>query len=950
MATISIDVSAIFREVRLLITELKNERTADKEKAKAAQLLVYRALSLHPALDHMRPPTGMLADVDWYTELRSTFTSGIFRRLAQNEHFKKMALLGDTGARARIMTLLLWIVGHRLSEDSVAKLLSVAFMDGIKRDTEETLDVATELTQLDSVKKVLVSLRKMIKTKLPLPPGTLRYTINRMYLKKKHTDRNPFQGPDFNVNDEDKALPRSELWGYVLPDEQQYEYDIRRNPVLLLRPLPNKVIIPQTKLTVLIIQWAACNFGLGKKVYSAQDIDSEAFWNADPPLSDALYLNQKAADNDDSLSAWSSDSSEDSLPFEVHQSFATAPYERMWKHEPLEDWIHSRFCSVYPMHRWAHQSFVRLLLFNAFSGSQTLPTSSFQILTAIHITNQLSERMPIDVWKYAERFIIAQSLFLWREKYTAEPWCPVFSAMTLEERAMFVIFVDALWWEEAQPWKDHVVDHPPLFLIIREFLMDPLRHCPEGVDILSLPLLVQNDTSGAINNLPSLNRDLCICGECSSICAQLPTNLESFRYQYFSLTSSRPLNCDALARTWEPALSAAEIWLDSLLSRLECRFTLFPWTEELNRRIGPAALEVANALCVQIGSDLSDDQLLRFVLMLNTITDDFPPTVPKLPGPFGIGYVSSMPWAADREDYRISCSESGYGSDQVLVLKGGLLYDAVGLDGISLIHENENLRIVHHTTMPARFSAVCMPSIRGDSFSLFPTLHTSQSQWSTVPIQEHPPEKEGIITFVLSNWQTDAFPLLSVSSSSDDTGFSAPRGARAALIQVEFYGRLVETVWKPDVQQGIPCEHKDLWGCSTRCSTTAVDLFRQILPPTSTPLYYDNDDSDLGSSPLFRELRFSASKDAPSIRQKIIRDMFEEHARRVEPLTKAGSPLERMRTCMIRCGSSNGLVDAVVVLAASVKKKVYVLNHRLGNVGSVRLRVCKNEVGVWVYR
>ncbi|KAJ7429895.1 hypothetical protein FB451DRAFT_586133 [Mycena latifolia] len=169
MATISIDVAAIFREIRTTVREIKDDIVAATEKKKAAQLLVYRALSLHPALDHMRPPTGMLADVDWYTELRSPFTSGIFRRLGQNEHFKRMALLGDAGTRARIMLLLLWIIGHRLSDDSVGKLLSTAFGDAIRR--EESQELEEEIAQLASVKDVLVSLRKMIKTKLPLPPG-----------------------------------------------------------------------------------------------------------------------------------------------------------------------------------------------------------------------------------------------------------------------------------------------------------------------------------------------------------------------------------------------------------------------------------------------------------------------------------------------------------------------------------------------------------------------------------------------------------------------------------------------------------------------------------------------------------------------------------------------------------------------------------------------------------
>lgn len=81
MAGISIDIGGILRELRLLVNELKDERLAAKEKKKSAQLLVYRALSVHPALDHMHPPTGILADVDWYTELHSPFTSGMFRKL-----------------------------------------------------------------------------------------------------------------------------------------------------------------------------------------------------------------------------------------------------------------------------------------------------------------------------------------------------------------------------------------------------------------------------------------------------------------------------------------------------------------------------------------------------------------------------------------------------------------------------------------------------------------------------------------------------------------------------------------------------------------------------------------------------------------------------------------------------------------------------------------------------
>ncbi|KIK58203.1 hypothetical protein GYMLUDRAFT_45415 [Collybiopsis luxurians FD-317 M1] len=931
MATIYVDISAILREVRLLITEIKNERTAEKERTKAAQLLVYRAFSLHPALDYMRPPTGVLADVDWYTELRSTFTSGIFRKLGQNEHFKRMALLGDIGTRARIMVLLLWIIGHRLSEDSLAKLLSTSFGDAIKRSG--TTDLETELSQLDSVNKVLVSLRKMIKTKLPLP-----------------ADRNPFLGRDYNVGDEDKPLPHSSLWGYELPEEQRYEYDVRRNPVLLLRPLYGKVIIPQTKLTMLVIQWAACNFGLGKKVYSASDIDSEAFWNADPPppsdREDCADLHDDDNDDDYILSDWTSDSSsQNESAFEPHIGVAPHPYERVWADEPTEDFVHSRFCSVYKMHDWAHRSLVRILLFNAFSASPKLRFPPQTISTAVRIADYLPRLLPIELWGYMERFIIACSFLVWQETQTEQDWSPDFSALSQDERGMLIIFVDALKWYEARHSRD--LSLHPVIPDIHECLMRPTRRCQGCLDIISLPLLASQDPYGTLNDLPEPDASTCVCGECALICSQLPPNLQSFRHQYFSLISSRPKNCNALVRAWEPVILAAEEWIDGLLSRVECQFTLFPWTEKLDRRIGPAVLELANALDVLVGSELSDEQLLRLIVMLSLI-EDYSLALPRSPGPFGLGYLLSMPWAADREDHRPSRdddddSEADNGSDQVLFLKGGWMYDTVGLEGVSVVHQREGCSFVRHTFTMASISPVCMPNFRADVLSLFPSLHSSTTTIDPTPspspsgLQEEELTKEDMaLTFVLSNFQNDVFPLLSVLSARSETGFSAPRGALAALVRVEYLGRTVETFWRPDVKQGSPCEHKELWGRSTRCSFTADELYRRVRPPNPyidlvPPTGAGDDGESISASAAagMKELEFGASHDAAAFRrQKALREMMDEHARRLASLTKIGAPLERTRVCMVRCGAKDGPVDAAVVLAASVKKKVYVLNYK----------------------
>ncbi|KAF8894989.1 hypothetical protein CPB85DRAFT_221418 [Mucidula mucida] len=112
-----------------------------------------------------------------------------------NEHFKRMSLLGDTGMRARIMLLLLWIIGHRLSEDYVSKLLSTTFGDAIKIIGGANEDLEAELAHIDSVNRVLVSLQKMIKRKLPLPPGILSKVATTIAKTKTNRFHAPNCGP-----------------------------------------------------------------------------------------------------------------------------------------------------------------------------------------------------------------------------------------------------------------------------------------------------------------------------------------------------------------------------------------------------------------------------------------------------------------------------------------------------------------------------------------------------------------------------------------------------------------------------------------------------------------------------------------------------------------------------------------------------------------------------------
>ncbi|KAK0490102.1 hypothetical protein EDD18DRAFT_1358738 [Armillaria luteobubalina] len=889
MASISIDIAAVVGEIREIVCSIQENRVAQKEKRKVAQLLVYRALSLHPALEDMKPPTGMLADVDWYHELRKpSFVAGIFRKLGQNEHFKTTALLGETGTRARIMMLLLWIIGHRLSEDEVGRLLSHTLGDAFRATNSLSVTSATELMQLDSVKPVMVSLRKMIKTKLPLPP-----------------DRNPFLGEDYNPADEDKALPRAELWGYELPEELRYEYDVRRNPSLLLRPLPGSVIIPQTKLTLLLIRWASSNFGLGKKIYSAEEIDSEAFWNADPPEDDGAEMLPMD---------WSSDEGDDSYAFEINNGMATPIYEVRFD-GPLDDWIHDRFCVMYPVHGWAHNSFVRVVLFNLFCSTQSFPEER-DIISAIHIADCLYQKYPLEVILYMQPFIIARSLLLWKENFERQRWVTNFSEWTRRQRGMALIFSDPVKWDMEQNVMDVELG---VFREVREFLFDPLISCQHVGDILSLPLLSDSHRLSE-EELPSLDFSECTCGECVSIYSSFSPSLQTFHQHYYFVAESRPDGCTAWVDAWEPVLQEAEDWFGELTSRIESQFMLYPILDE--QRAGPAVLEVCRRMGINVGADISDAELLRFLVALATIGDYRPEsttarssmaassvTLPVPPGDSGLGYMVQRPWADDREEYHDAESRA----DHVLFVTGGWLYDLVGIDGITLLHSREDVSISHRTLFPGKISVICMPTFRPEFPGLLPQRHDEEEMQTLDFPRDYDDGDQGHTCIFLSNFKGDGFPLLSVL----DKGSTTPRGAVAAFIQVHVRGRIVETAHRPVVKCGSTCEHRERWGCMTHCAFTSYEILERVRPPG------DGELSTRITAEIFASERSLVGQEAYILRRRmqVISD-------RLVKLVEAGSPLERNRACIIRCGARDGPIDPVIVLAASLKKKVYVIHRR----------------------
>jgi len=241
-------LSSIAEQLKESISIVQDDKRSALDKEEHAQLCVYRALSVHPALNAMRPPTQVLGDLDWYTELKSPLAllGGLFKKLGQNDHFRRTSNLGEQGRRARIMMLICWVIGHRLPQDKVRQFVSTTVGDALA--TFETGDHVDTLLQLHMVRKVLEQLAKMIRTRLPLPK-----------------ERNPFYGEDFVADDEDKVVPRAELWAYGEEPGEGYTSSLLSSPTTLLRyPL---TVYRQTKdmsLTsniILLYSYALLNLG-----------------------------------------------------------------------------------------------------------------------------------------------------------------------------------------------------------------------------------------------------------------------------------------------------------------------------------------------------------------------------------------------------------------------------------------------------------------------------------------------------------------------------------------------------------------------------------------------------------------------------------------------------------------------------------------------------------------
>ncbi|PCH40333.1 hypothetical protein WOLCODRAFT_150373 [Wolfiporia cocos MD-104 SS10] len=887
--SVTIDVGAVIKEIRETVLAIQSNLKTAKEQNEAAQLIVYRALSIHPAIAHMRPPTDVLADLDWYTELRApVLSAAFFGSLGKNEHFKRLAKLGETGTRARIMLLLCWVIGHRLPKDRVEQLLSTALHDALGHaDAAALMD---GIQRHAAVQKVVGDLAKMVKTRLPLP-----------------TSYNPFYGPDFVAADEDKALPRAELWAYELPEDQRYEFDVKRNSTVLLRGIPGRVLIPTTKLSLLCILWLSRNFGLGHKVYSASDIVADAFWNADPPPSST----QK------DLSGLSDAIGGTSLPATSHLGDALRLL-------PMEDWVHERFCHIYPVHQWIHDPILRALLLNSFASDPRLEAlpSLDRVVEMSKISACLRPRLLPDVWEAVVVYVSASALeMIARHPLGDQPTQIGTRLMSDTQKCMPVIFADAarmIWTTQ------HLMQVCQAFGEFFVFLIAPHILYPADPKISRIPL-IKSVASEMVNRLPPVDPDACTCGQCVALSENAWTRGKFFIDQYDSLiSSSDPTKCSALSDTWELAMQDAEEWLDSVMGRCISSIDLLP----KRRRLGPLVLDLLNVMGIPLGSDLDTSSLLRFLTALRYYNTHHLPdslAVPLPPSEDLIGYMSAIGYFPEFTDYDFG--DLPPTRVQVLSTAGGWLSQMPdsGLEQTEttvsfLFPLPDELRITPMDGAgPMLIAAIYMPRLPPDVPILtIPAPHVATDIDDAVPLRELPEVDGADIQLHVSFLPAPGYPDPAEAAMLDTGSETELVESKVAQLVACVSGRLIQSWWQPRVIAGRACQHAGRHRQLDRCSFSCADILLQVRYP---------DPDFLRRTAWFRStpVRKRSMEGVPEYFEALV----SEHKRRTTRLTERHGLFEAQRMTFVRCHDvDESVIDAVVVLAGSLGKRVYIVHAK----------------------
>ena len=600
---------------------------------------------------------------------------------------------------------------------------------------------------------------------------------------------------------------------------------------------------------------------------------------------------------------------------------------------PLEKWIHLRFCSSYHVHNWAHDRLTRVLLFHTFVHQQTLPSPQ-EILTAVRVSEGIRQKLGMDIWSLIEPIVLEMAMQAWKDLAGDAKWTPPFGKMSKDERGEMVILSDAIDSLKFHTRDPVISDGPPAFMEALSFLTNPIEHCTDQPDILEVTAAEGRSIrvlSFDSFDIPYLDPDDCTCHKCIALQKHLQINPENFQMKYLRVCAADGRgSCNALEKTWEPLFSQAEGWVERLMDRIDCPFEVFPFVSE--RRLGISVLEVLFTLNLRVDESLDTSQLLRFITYLryrHQWHDDHIEEPPEML----------------RNDFAFVTLANPYDPDSVDVLStaGGWLYELAGcgLDdkdaSISLIPVSDTFKICFLALNPLETMVLDMPGIEYIEPSVMPPNHSLLDAPEVPEQPSHISSGTGPIMIHLSRGSNHGFPFLSDCRSDEKPCFS-PRGDMeydrfGVQISTSFCNRLFRTWWKPQVEVGRPCSHHDVHCRMTRCSLTSNQVLMQVRPSVD-PL-----------SSCWTETEAVTNRQSEA---EEIGTVFFRHLRETTTLlTERHGPFESGRLSIVRCGDTDGPVDPLIILAASLGLKSYVIHSQeCWNCACVRMRGRRCTLGI----
>lgn len=711
----------------------------------------------------------------------------------------------------------------------------------------------------------------------------------------------------------------------------RYEFDVKRNPVVLLRPLQDRVLVPQTKLSLLMIQWLTRNFGLGKKVFSPFEIDTQAFWNADPPSPDIGAPG----------SEFDMDISDVDGPQTIFDAFQELP---------LEEWVHLRFCRSYHVHHWAHDTFVRTILFSAYCGRLALP-SSHEISQSISTAAYFRTRLLQDIVDEIQIHLMIGGMEIWAN-LGGEKWEEPFQDMTKEDRGSMVIFSDVA--NEFFLPTISLPTGPPAFMEVFSFLIDPALDCPGEPDIVEITRYLEEGDVSSIESaggggdafqIPILDPTTCSCSRCVSVHNQVVAeHMENFQMKYIAWMNDEKGRdgCNALADAWEPVVQAAEEWVEEhILEKVESPLDIFPYSPD--RRIGIAIVHVLSNMESNVNTVLRGVDLLRFVTDLRYChihPDSFLGKKGSLDDEAELlGFV--IPAEDDADHVVESSSQMGDSDDELeveqdratLCVSGGWLYDLASsqrddVDTVHVIPESRSLRIQILSTIYPAPRAVHMPRMAAVPPVTIPRSHTLLDAPDTpdpsLPMASV--DYDPVISIELSDLAAHGFPAIKAEgrgSLASEAGNEIHRNGYSAQMSAIYQNRLVRAWWRPDVVVGQPCAHQAEYHRMTCCSMTSNQILLQVPPMNWCPTLPVNKDDYPAPG-----ISLNSPNDSEARKQY---DEYQKFA--TSRLTEHDGPLEAGHMRIVRCSESGsedseGPADPLIILAASLRMRVYIVSTR----------------------